>query len=379
VNTSNELTSTPATTYTYDYNGNATSKTDSTGTTNYTWDFENRLTGVTFPGSGGTVNFAYDPFGRRIKKVSSVGTSIYSYDGDNLIEETNSSGSAVARYSQGLNIDEPLAMLRSAATSYYQTDGLGSVTSLSSSAGLLAQTYTFDSFGKQTASSGSLTNPFQYTARESDPETGLYYYRARYYDQASGRFLSEDPIGPLGGTNFYGYVGNDPIDWADLFGLQKCDRKKSCGVKKLGYDVTGTVPRNTRMNMHAEFMNDDTHDPKCCEVKQMISWNQAIAPGMPAPHEGFQPPENQPGNWYEDRFQDGRRYGRRAGNAPGSNGVRLGPGNSYGPDSYDGWDIPGSNVPVPGFILSFRLIVVDVCNGGRPVISTKPIHVDFSR
>jgi hypothetical protein len=83
------------------------------------------------PGTGGTVSFKYDPIGRRIYKSSSSGTSIYTYDGDNLIEETNSSGAAVARYSQGFNIDEPLAMLRSSTTSYYQADGLGSLTSLS--------------------------------------------------------------------------------------------------------------------------------------------------------------------------------------------------------------------------------------------------------
>jgi hypothetical protein len=79
--------------------------------------------------AGSGVTFKYDPFGRRIYKSSSSGTSIYAYDGDNLIEETNSSGTAVARYSQGLNIDEPLAMLRSGTTSYYQADGLGSLTS----------------------------------------------------------------------------------------------------------------------------------------------------------------------------------------------------------------------------------------------------------
>ena len=78
-------------------------------------------------------------------------------------------------------------MLRSSTTSCYQEDGLGSVTSLSNGSGALAQTYTFDSFGKQTASTGSFVNPFQYTGRESDSETGLYYYRARYHDPASGR------------------------------------------------------------------------------------------------------------------------------------------------------------------------------------------------
>jgi len=66
-----------------------------------------------------TVSFKYDPFGRRIYKSSASSTSIYAYDGDNLVEESNSSGAAAARYSQGLNIDEPLSMLRSSATSYY--------------------------------------------------------------------------------------------------------------------------------------------------------------------------------------------------------------------------------------------------------------------
>ena len=166
-----------------------------------------------------SVSFKYDPFGRRVYKSSSTATSIYSYDGDNLIEETNSAGAVVARYSDGLNIDEPLAMLRSSTTSYYQADGLGSITSLSSGAGALAQTYTFDSFGNQTASSGSLTNPFQYTGRESDPETGLYYYRARYYDPKIGRFIGEDPIGLLGGDiDLYRYVWGRPQGYRDPSG-----------------------------------------------------------------------------------------------------------------------------------------------------------------
>jgi RHS repeat-associated protein len=170
-----------------------------------------------FPGI--PVSFKYDPFGRRIEKSTSSTTSIYAYDGDNLIEETNSSGAAVARYAQTETIDEPLAMLRSATTSYYQADGLGSVTSLSNAAGALAQTYTLDSFGNQTASSGSLTNPFRNTGREFDTETSLYFYRARYFDPQNGRFLSEDPSGFNDGVNFYRYVHNDPIDNADPTGL----------------------------------------------------------------------------------------------------------------------------------------------------------------
>jgi len=187
--------------------------------TTFAWDYENRLTSVTLPGSGGMVSFKYDPTGRRVYKSSSSGTSIFAYDGDNLVEETNGSGAVVARYMQTINIDEPLAMLRSSTTSYYDADGLGSITSLSSSAGSLAQTYGYDSFGKQTSSSGSLTNPFEYTARESDPETGLYYYRARYYDNCIGRFLNEDPVSFAGGIDFYQYVGNNPMLRKDPHGL----------------------------------------------------------------------------------------------------------------------------------------------------------------
>lgn len=171
------------------------------------------------------VTFKYDPFGRRIYKSSSSATSIYAYDGDNLVEETNAAGAVVARYSQTQNIDEPLAVLRSGTTSYYDADGLGSITSLSNSAGALAQTYGYDSFGKQTSSSGLLTNPFQYTAREFDSETNFYFYRARFYDPENGRFLNEDPAGFTAGTDFYTYVSNNSTNLVDPTGLlQVCSR-----------------------------------------------------------------------------------------------------------------------------------------------------------
>jgi len=232
-NANNQLTTWGTANLFYDYNGNTLTKVVGSNTTTYGWDFENRLTSVTLPGSGGTVSFRYDPFGRRIYKSSSSGTSIYAYDGDNLVEETNSSGAAVARYEDTQNIDEPLAMLRSAATSYYHADGLGSVTSLSSAAGSIANTYTYDSFGKLTASTGSLVNPFQYTARESDAETGLYYYRARYYDSNVGRFLNEDPPSFLsGGINFYEYVENSPLGFKDPNGLQAQPASTCCDPQK---------------------------------------------------------------------------------------------------------------------------------------------------
>ena len=198
------------------------------------------------------VSFKYDPFGRRIYKSSSSATSVYAYDGDNLIEEANATGGVVARYEQTQNIDEPMAMLRSSTTSYYHADGLGSVTSLSNGAGSIANTYTYDSFGKLTASTGSLVNPFQYTGRESDSETGLYYYRARYYDSTLGSFISEDPIGfDSGDVGLYAYVNGDPLNYTDPVGLNKyhCDLLGHC------YKLPSHPNRRPSHSRSADFLN----------------------------------------------------------------------------------------------------------------------------
>jgi len=270
-NSSNELTSTPSTTYTYDNNGNTLTSVTGGNTTTYVWDYENRLTSVTLPGSGGTVMFKYDPFGRRIYKSSSNGTSVFAYDGDNPVEETNSSGTAVARYEDTQNIDEPLAMLRSGATSYFHADGLGSVTSLSSSAGSIANTYTYDSFGKRTASTGSLVNPFRYTARESDTETGLYYYRARYYDPITGKFLSEDLLGTKEeGPNLYIYTGNNPATKEDPLGRFTID--PSCKGRCHKFGGGGDQPQNLEQVIQQQT------DLACSNLQGMVDakWRSCV-------------------------------------------------------------------------------------------------------
>jgi len=123
-----------------------------------------------------------------------------------------------------------LAMQRGGTIAYYQADGLGSITSLTDGSGKALSTYVYKAFGSTTANEG-VFSPFRYTGREQDPETGLYYYRARYYDPTIGRFLSEDPIGFKGsGTNFYAYVRNSSVNVNDPFGLcPQCDNIPSTG------------------------------------------------------------------------------------------------------------------------------------------------------
>ncbi|MGD1078911.1 MAG: RHS repeat-associated core domain-containing protein [Candidatus Sulfotelmatobacter sp.] len=233
-NSANELTSSSAGGYTYDANGNTLS--DPSGKS-YSWDFENRLTSVGVPGTnGGTTTFKYDPFGRRIQKSGPLGTTNYLYDGIDLqaddIQEVDNSGNILARYIEANYIDQPLAEVRGATTSYYDGDALGSVTSLSNSTGVLANLYTYDTFGNITTSTGTLTNPFHFTGRDADSESNLYYYRTRYYDPTIGRFLSEDLARFGAGQDFYAYVRNNPARFKDPSGLIGIDGSCSCPDNK---------------------------------------------------------------------------------------------------------------------------------------------------
>jgi RHS repeat-associated protein len=216
--TSNELISTPTTAYTYDHNGNRTSKADPGGTTIYTWSYDNRLMSVTLPGTAGTVSFVYDPFGRRIQKTSASGTITYLYDELNRVSDLDSNGVALTHYSQAPTVDQPLAEVHSGVPSFFEQDGSNSITSLSSITASLIDTYVYDSFGTVHTSTGALTNNLQFSSRDFDAETGLLYLRARYYDPAVGRFVSEDPQRFAAGLNFYSYVGNNPANYIDPSG-----------------------------------------------------------------------------------------------------------------------------------------------------------------
>lgn len=210
-------------TYSYDRNGNLLSKTTSEGTTTYAWDYENRLVKVSIPTT--TAEYAYDPLGRRIeKKVTENGattTSRYFYDGQAILFEYDETGIIGNRYTHGPGIDEPLMLTTVKDKYYYHADGLGSIIALTDQAGKVVQTYEYDSFGNLKDQKNRVKQPFTYTGREWDKETGLYFYRARYYDPTEGRFISRDPISFSGGdTNLYGYTKNNPINFIDPTGLK---------------------------------------------------------------------------------------------------------------------------------------------------------------
>jgi len=118
----------------------------------------------------------------------------------------------------------PVSTAVANGTLFYHQDGLGTVTDLTDAAGATAKSYSYDAYGNIAESPGTLEQPYTYTGREFDSETGLYYYRARYYDATTGRFLQKDPIGMEGGINLYRYVENNPSNWIDSIGLVPKDK-----------------------------------------------------------------------------------------------------------------------------------------------------------
>jgi RHS repeat-associated protein len=208
--TVDELLSLNSTTYGYDSNGNRIRKGDSNGSTVYTYDDENRLVEVAITGEvPQVITYAYDPFGRRVKK--NVGGMIihYLYDRDDVMLEYDQTGTVITRYTHGPNIDEPLAVEKNGQTYYYHTDGLGSIIALTDSSGNVVQKIQYDAFGNIASGTTIVAQPYTYTAREYDPETGLYFYRARYFDPRTGTFITKDPILSPAGQNLMRCNGNN--------------------------------------------------------------------------------------------------------------------------------------------------------------------------
>ena len=206
----NRLTQWGAKSLSYDANGNLTGD----GTNTYTWNTRNQLMSIAGGSSG---SFVYDALGRRESKTIGGTATNFLYDGLNMEQELSGT-TPTANYLTGANIDEVFSRTTSSGTQSYLTDNLGSTLALTSSAGAIQTSYSYEPYGNTTASGSSSTNALQYTGRENDGD-GLYYNYFRYYDPTIGRFISSDPIGLAGGINTYAYVLDDPFNAIDPVGL----------------------------------------------------------------------------------------------------------------------------------------------------------------
>ena len=268
----NRLTNDGTYSYTCDAEGNRLTRTKTaTGeVTEYTWDYHNRLTKVTEKNSQGTVTqvveYLYDVFNRRVGRkidtsspfdmanavieryvLDDIHNGLTSADGGNVVldfvDPDGSGAQAIAmskRYLYGEAVDQLLAQEDLSKTLgdtsrnlWPLVDHLGTVRDLAKQDGTIATHFKYDSFGNVTSGDTSKTR-YLFTSREFDTATKLQYNRARYYDAAVGRWISEDPLGfAAGDANVGRYVGHkvtvcsDPSGLADDLGVWIDRLKKS--------------------------------------------------------------------------------------------------------------------------------------------------------
>ncbi|MEE9368506.1 MAG: RHS repeat-associated core domain-containing protein, partial [Pontiella sp.] len=184
------------------------------------WDERYRLKSVN-DGSD-LVEYEYDAWGRKTTRTEGVNTEHYIYDIDHVVADLDGSGNLLRSYTYGQGIDNILTMttyaLSGTNTYYYLKDHLNTVIALTDTSGTIIESYDYDAYGNITIfnasgieiSESAYSNRYTFQGREIDWETGLFYFRARWYDAEIGRWLSKDPIGIRGGLNQYVFCGNNP-------------------------------------------------------------------------------------------------------------------------------------------------------------------------
>jgi len=176
--------------YSYDANGNTTSKTKGGITTTFHYDIRDQL-GEVRQASNILGRYGYDYNGRRILKIGDDGRRQYTYDQLSVITEADQVNSTVSKYDYGM---DQLVRLdnRNEGRSFFHLDFLGSTVSLTAADGVSRQSIFYDAWGDQRDRIGASANNFTFTGHEKDEETNLLYAKARFYDADIGRFLSQD-------------------------------------------------------------------------------------------------------------------------------------------------------------------------------------------
>ena len=265
--------------YDYDQRGNLIRKTRNGETTDYHWNGYNQL--VKIENRNGSTEYRYDPLGRRTAKIRNGETTVYHWQEDTLaIESTNGQNT---HYLFEPDTFEPLAQFQTTSPIgieredkpaepysydpetdpllkippepqeqsevrpelvYYQLDHLGTPITAHNAKGEAIWTAEYEAWGRirnETVSDGLKVNvPFRFQGQYYDEESGLHYNRFRYYDPQIGRFISQDPIGLMGGINLFEYAPNT-TRWIDPLGLnKKTKQNKSSQTNKNQNDGCNT-------------------------------------------------------------------------------------------------------------------------------------------
>ncbi len=206
----------------HDAAGNLIRRKAPWGSMGYQYDAQGHLVTATNT-RGTTLQFGYSDTGERVWKEKEGNRQYFLYDGPDLFQILGSGGDTRITFIHGPSMDRPLAMVWEGNTYFYHGDALGNIAFLTDDDGNQTDTYDMDAFGNLISASATTPNPFIFNGREYEPDLGLYYFRARFYDPALGRFLSPDPVLPEVGDPFtanrYVFGRNAPTYMGDPLGL----------------------------------------------------------------------------------------------------------------------------------------------------------------
>ncbi len=210
--------------FAYDLNGNTTRK----GTQQFTYNYRNALISHTDP--NGTTTFKYDTFGRRTEKTVGSVTTKYIYSGNQVIEELDGSNVLTKQYVYGAGIDEVFNVKiltgDKAGDYYYHTDGIGSITAITDKDGNIVERVKYGLYGIPTILDkdgneiveSTIGNTYMFQGRRYEKSLNMYYYRARFLDPTTGRFLSPDPLGYVDSLNLYQAGNMNLVNFVDPLG-----------------------------------------------------------------------------------------------------------------------------------------------------------------
>jgi RHS repeat-associated protein len=195
------------------------------------WNSQYQLTEVKTNGASVERN-GFDALGRRVWNWDGTTTNYFVYDGQQIIADVDSTGGLRRAYVHGPGIDNWLAMTvytgATAKTYFYLTDRLGTVHAVVDETGTIVESYRFDAWGRvlgvydgsgMPLTESAIGNKILWQGREYSWKTGFYYFRARWYDPVTGRWLSNDPAGISGGLDQYVFCNNNPVNFRDPNGL----------------------------------------------------------------------------------------------------------------------------------------------------------------
>ena len=200
------------------------------------WNAQYQLVSVSSVCS--VVSYSYDVLGRRTSRAEGTNVEHYVCDGNQVVADLDENGNLLRSYVWGAGIDNLLALSvysPSGTNTYYALkDHLNTIHALIDVSGQIIERYEYDTWGRTTVFNtagdelpvSAIGNRYCFQGREIEWTTGLYYFRARWYDPVVGRWLSKDPIGISGGLNLYAFCGNNPVNFTDPLGLVSFDTQK---------------------------------------------------------------------------------------------------------------------------------------------------------